>query len=87
MRGRCATVEDVAVVPRCKLSRFELPVVEPDLAMYRTEGVSSSCAWRVSHMVGGGSPTVAVCDDIDPCKPWIDERLRSCGDKRSVLLK
>jgi hypothetical protein len=31
--------------------------------------------------------SIAVCDDIDPCKPWIDERLRSCCDKRSVLLK
>jgi hypothetical protein len=31
MWGRCATAEDFGVVPRCKLSRFELPVVEPDL--------------------------------------------------------
>src|SRR5215212_11319974 len=55
--------------------------------MYRTEGVSSSCGEQVSHKVGSGSPTIVVCDDIDPCKPWIDERLRSCCDKRSVLLK
>src|SRR5829696_2491613 len=33
------------------------------------------------------STSIAVCDDIDPCKPWIDERLRSCCDKHSVLLK
>src|SRR5215213_3651863 len=55
--------------------------------MYRTEGVSSSCGEQVSHKVGSGSPTIVVCDDIDPCKPWLDERLRSCCDKRSVLLK
>jgi hypothetical protein len=33
------------------------------------------------------STSIAFCDYIDPCKPWIDERLRSCCDKRSVLLK
>src|SRR5215203_3093418 len=31
--------------------------------------------------------SIAVCDDIDPYKPLIDERLRSCCDKHSVLLK
>jgi hypothetical protein len=104
--------------------------------MYWAEGVSSSCAGRVSHKVGGGSSTIggllewdmwawidgnrlarphkyasigpqirlsrvaiglppryqqttaiAVCDDIDPRKPWVDERLRSCCDKRFLLLK
>src|SRR5215207_3526232 len=33
------------------------------------------------------STSIAVCDDIDPCKPWLDERLRRCCDKPSVLLK